>query len=709
MLAKLAFRNVRRASRDYAIYFITVALGVALFYAFNAVRSQAVLFDAMSADSIRMLNLLTMLIGLFSVVVACVLGFLVVYANRFLIRRRRREFGTYLLLGMSAGRVSRVLLFETVLVGVASLVVGLGLGIAVSQGLSFATAALMGSTMTKYRFIVSSEAFGLTALCFIAVFAVSALANAIYIRRCKLVTLLSSHQTNEHVGIERMPLRVAGFVISLVLLALAYWQLAINGMQVIDGHFWAATTLMLVGTFLFFWSVAGFAIFALTRTKGIYLKGIRMFTVRQIASKLNTAFVSMSVVCVMLFLALTTASVGMGLLELFAGNIEQTTRYDATIQASPMYYDIPDTAWKDERERYEGDIAACLADLAGTWSDAVRASAQLDYWPSGVTYQALLDQVPNVESLKKADMLEAIGSTQMQVIPISQYNACCALIEEPGIQLAADEFAIDNAISGYDELGGAMNDPSVTMQMAGMTLHGHGSLAHAPLETSAVSSTALQIIVPDEVVAKLHETLGFPDYSYLNVMYRSDRTQGDKALKQALMEALPLNEGVTPSSEEIDEQFQAGPWPATRVYTGRAMADQASGLRMVIAFLALYIGFVMLVATAAVLAIQQLSETTDSLGRYRRLSDLGCELRRIFGSLRTQTTVYFCAPLVLAACHTVCAVVVIGGTLFSELGVDPTNLIGIAAGSIVGVYAVYLIATYLLSKSIVRSSVFSES
>ena len=196
MLAKLAFRNVRRAGRDYAIYFITVALGVALFYAFNAVHSQAILFDALSADSVRMLDLLNMMIGMFSVVVACVLGFLVVYTNRFLIRRRRREFGTYLLLGMSAGRVSRVLLFETVLVGLASLVAGLVIGIAVSQGLSFATAALMGTTMTKYRFIVSADALGLTALCFVAIFAVSAIVDVIYIRRCKLITLLSAHEGN---------------------------------------------------------------------------------------------------------------------------------------------------------------------------------------------------------------------------------------------------------------------------------------------------------------------------------------------------------------------------------------------------------------------------------------------------------------------------------------------------------------------------------
>ena len=602
--------------------------------------------------------------------------------------------------------MSRVLLFETVLVGLASLAVGLVLGIAVSQGLSFATAALMGTTMTKYRFIVSPEALGLTALCFVAIFAVSAIVDVIYIRRCKLVTLLSAHEANERAGIARMPLRVAGFIVAVGLIACAYWQLSVNGMREIDPHFWAATALMLAGTFLFFWSVAGFVIFALTHAKGVYLKGIRMFTVRQIASKVNTAFVSMGVVCVMLFLALTTASVGMGLLELFTGNIEQATRFDATIQSSPLYFDEDEGAsWREDRDRFGGDIAACLASRTDKWEGVVRESAQLDYWRTGVHYQALLDQIPNVGDLKDADMLEAIGGTAIQVISVSQVNAACALIGEPGIDLGADEFAMDNTLAGYDDLARAMVAESVKLDVAGLSLHGQGSLQSVPLETSAMADVSLQVIVPDEVAARLAAAGEAPAFSYLDVMYRENREQGDKALAGALAEAVPLPSGARPASGDLDDQFRKVPWPVTNVYTGRGMVEQAGGLRMVISFLALYIGLVMLVATAAVLAIQQLSETADSLGRYRRLSDLGCDLRQIFGSLRTQTIVYFCAPLVLAASHTVCAVSVVGSTLFSELGVDPTNLIGIAAGCIVGIYAVYLVAAYLLSKSIVRNAI----
>lgn len=705
MLARLAVSNVRRAWRDYAIYFITVAFGVALFYAFNAVRSQAVLFDALSADSVRMIDLLTMLIGLFSVVVACVLGFLVVYANRFLIRRRRREFGTYLLLGMGAGRVSLVLLLETILVGLASLAVGLMLGIAISQGLSFATAALIGTTMTKYRFIVSGDALGLTIVCFAVIFAVSALVDVVYVRRCKLISLLSSRETNEGGIVGRISLRVVGFAVAVALLACAYWQLAVNGMREIDAHFWVATALMLAGTFLFFWSVAGFVIFALTHAQGVYLKGIRMFTVRQIASKVNTAFVSMGVVCVMLFFALTTASVGMGLLELFAGNIEQITRYDASIVSSPQFFNNPGTAWEDEYRRYDGDIAACLASRTGAWGQAVRESAQVDYWPSGAMYQELLYQIPDVGDVLDANVLAAIESTEIRVVSASQYNACCALIGEEGIRLEPREFAVDNTIVGYDDLGRAISGKDVTLRVAGTTLGGYGELQCVPLETSAMSDVALVVVVPDEVVAALRQDTAFPEQSILNVAYKGDREQGDADLAAVLAEVSPLPEGATPSSDDIEAQYKKGPWPVSNVYTGRAMADQASGLRMVIAFLALYIGFVMLVATAAILAIQQLSETADSLGRYRRLSDLGCDMRRICGSLRAQTTVYFCAPIALAVCHTACAVGVVGATLFSELGVDPTGLIGIAAGFIAAVYLVYLVVTYLLSKSIVRSAI----
>ena len=192
MLAKLAFRNVRRSVRDYAIYFVTLVFGVAVFYAFNSVTGQSILFDLEDTATASVFEMTGQMLGMFSVVIACVLGFLVLYANGFLIRRRKQEFGTYLMLGMNPSSVSVIVLLETVAVGLVSLGVGLALGFALSQGLSFVTAGLFNIQMEQYRFVFSTNAFLLTLGYFVLIFAVTGLFNTLSIRRYKLIDLLSA-------------------------------------------------------------------------------------------------------------------------------------------------------------------------------------------------------------------------------------------------------------------------------------------------------------------------------------------------------------------------------------------------------------------------------------------------------------------------------------------------------------------------------------
>lgn len=707
MLFKLALRNVRRSARDYAIYFITVMLGVAMFYAFNAISDQAVLFDALSADSQRMVSLLNTLIGIFSYAVAFVLGFLVVYANRFLIRRRKREFGTYLVLGMGSGRVSRILLYETAIVGLASLVVGLAVGICISQGLSFATAALMGTTMSKYQFIVSGKAVLLTVGCFLVVFAVSAAINIVYIGRCKLVKLLSSHQGNETSGKFNVPVRVIVFILSVAVLAAAYWQLHINGMELIDEHFVAATALMIAGTLMFFWSVSGFAVALATGAKGAYYRGISMFTVRQVSSKINTAFASMAVVCVMLFFALTTTSVGMGLVKVFVGNLEETTAYDMTLTTmwAEYMYEDPESYENAIRlyEEYDGDIAACITDKGGSWDHFVRDYAQLDYYGAGITYSEILEDIPGIEDVLSDSLRESSQRLEVKLVGVSQYNAQCRLLGKQGIELADGECAVNNLMQGTDVTAQALVDNGVRIAVAGTELRFSGKVLGTPMRTTAVSDVTLEVIVPDAVIDSLAAQGVVPTNS-MNIMYSVDRATGDDMYARYMAQAFPMDAdqaerwGYDPETTAV----QYG-WPVSAYYSGQEMADQASGLRMVISYLALYIGFVLLVATAAILAIQQLSETADSMPRYQRLATLGCDAKTILRSLRTQTVVFFLAPLALAACHTACAVAVVSRTLFSEIGIDATEPIILCVGLVLLVYAIYLLATYLLSKSFVRT------
>ena len=724
MLAKLAFRNVRRSIKDYGVYFVTLVLAVAVFYAFNSVQSQSILFDMESEGSASVFQLTGQFLGMFSVLIACVLGFLVLYANGFLIRRRKQEFGTYLMLGMNPRAVSAIVLMETLTVGLVSLVVGLALGFALSQALSFVTAGLFSIQMTQYRFVFSSDAFALTLMCFALIFVVTALFNTLSIRRYKLIDLLSARSRNARFRVRNPWVSLAGFVVAVGVIAWAYVTLIDSGVASFGEGFWRATVLMVVGTFLFFWSLAGFALAVIERTRGVYFKGLAMFTTRQIASKVNTAFLSLSVVCVMLFFSLTVFSTGMGLTRVFTGDIEDSTFYDATLSANVYLntggthdpdelaaMDEEDRAYQDvadekaaavlaDAEAYDWDIAAKLASASpALWEQLVERALQLDVYQSAeVTYGTFIERFGATTG--NGSMDQTVAPQGVALMGASQFNALAELTGRPTVDVGESGYAVNNVLDMTSSLSEGMVREGQTIEVAGHELASTGKVMGQPLETTTFFSGGAELIVPDAVIEDMRAQGAVPDSSRLNVMYKMDRAEGDKLLGQLLAEALPANAEVAASGWT----FGPKPWPVTTSYTAEEVLDQSNGMNLMISYLALYIGFVFLIATAAVLAIQQLSETSDSLPRYKVLAEIGCDRRMIFRSLRGQVIVYFLMPLALAVAHTVCAVGVISSTVLEQLGVsiaEPALMTAVLAAV---VYGSYLLVTYYASRGIIRTS-----
>ena len=723
MLAKLAFRNIGRSVKDYSVYFVTLVFGVAVFYAFNSVTSQSILFDLEDAASASVFEMTGQFIGMFSVVIACVLGFLVLYANGFLIRRRKQEFGTYLMLGMNPRSVSAIVLMETAAVGFVSLVVGLALGFALSQGLSFVTAGLFNIEMTQYRFIFSVDGFVLTLMCFVLIFAVTGLFNTLSMRRYKLIDLLSARSKNARFRVRNPWISLVGFVAAVGVVAWSYLTLLDNGLMQFDEGFWKATVLMVIGTFLLFWSLAGFALAVIERTRGIYFKGLAMFTMRQIASKVNTAFVSLSVVCIMLFFSLTVFSTGMGLARAFSGNIEDGTVYDATLTANVYlnaggvhdeealasmseedreYQRVADekaAAVTADAEAYGWDIAAKLANSSPVWDRLVDRSAQIDAFVNDdVSYGELMDRYGHDTGNEKQN--EALHNQGVTLIGVSQFNAAAELSGRPTVDVGEDGYAVNNTLDAMKALSEAVSRKGETIEAAGRTLTATGELRSQPLEDAAFSASGAELIVPDAVIAELRAQGAIPEQSLLNLMYKTDRVEGDKLLAEMLAEVSPASAEVAASGWA----FGPKPWPVTLSFTAEEVLVQSSGMNLMISYLALYIGFVFLIATAAILAIQQLSETSDSLGRYQVLAEIGCDRRMIFRSLRTQVLVYFLVPLALAVSHTVCAVGIISDSVLAQLGVsvlEPAMMTGVLVGI---VYGAYLLVTYFASRSIIRAS-----
>lgn len=696
MYAKIALGNVRKSFRDFSVFFLTLAFGVCVFYAFGSITDQAAVID-MAEDQRRMVQALSDILTGLSVFVVVILGFLVVYANRFLIRRRKREFGIYLTLGMDTRHVSWIVVMETLVVGVLALAVGLLLGIGLSQVMMYVTAGLFEATIQGFVFAFSPSACLSTMACFAGIFLVTIVFNVTTVSRYKLIDLINADKVSEKVRLRSLPLSVVLFLVSLVLIGVAYKTLLEHGMMEEGPYFAIATGLVTAGTLLFFFSISGFALRALQASPRAYLSGLNMFVMRQLNSRINTAWLSISLVCAMLFLAIcgvcTGFSVATGMNEaLVAG-----TRYDMSLVSYPTgMLGERDAQGPAAADGYDA-IARLRADIP-EFDELFRDAVQVNTYDLDANGEPLVDVT--VEDLAAGtdyasnatmdQMLLGSSATKLVLVPVSQYNALCAMIGEPGLDLGEDGCAFWNDMSSLNEFWGAVAEQNPELVVQGRTLSFvESAVVSTPFSDSGASGTISgAIIVPDDVIP---EGLG-PSTTVVNLMYDGDRAEMNEAATSAIDEAYG---DIMGQGETIEA------WPVWNPINAQGLLDQSSGTTVVVTYLAIYIGVILLVSCATVLALQQLSEAADNVGRYRVLAELGAERRMINRALLAQVGVYFLFPLVVAVAHAAVALSVVNDIVALLTGFQiGTALVGTVA-FVVALYGGYFLVTYLTSRSLI--------
>ena len=332
MFFKLAIHNVRRSLRDYAIYFLTLTFGVCLFYVFNSMDSQQAM-TSLNSNQREIIQLLTSAIGYVSIFISFILGFLVVYSNRFLMKRRKKELGIYMLLGMDKGKISRILIIETLLIGIFSLGIGLAVGIFASQGLSAITAGIFEMDLSSFQFTFSLSAFYKTLLYFGIIFLIVMIFNTISISKYKLITLLQASRKNESFKVRNIWISIIAFIVSIACFAAAYYLVLTRGWES-GGMLLTCIILGCVGTLLFFFSLSGILLRVIKTNKKLYYKGLNMFIFRQISSKINTAFISIGLICLMLFVTMVTFSAGISIAHASSQAVKSAAPYDISITKS---------------------------------------------------------------------------------------------------------------------------------------------------------------------------------------------------------------------------------------------------------------------------------------------------------------------------------------------------------------------------------------
>lgn len=660
MFFKLSFRNVRRSMKDYAIYFLTLMFGVCIFYVFNSVQAQQSMLEVSEVQTLMLQNL-SMLLGYVSVFVSIILGFLIIYANKFLIKRRKRELGLYMLLGMEKGSISRILICETLFIGVISLLVGLLIGTLLSQGLAVVTAKMFAVRLKSFSFAFSSEACLKTILYFGIIYLLVMVFNSVSISKCKLISLLNAHKQNEKFKMKKLWMSVVLFLLAVGCLGTAYFLICKNKLLTINLELTASIVLGMVGTLLFFMSLSGFLLRLVKSSRRIYLKNLNMFVLRQINSKINTTYLSMTVICLLLFVAILTLSTGMSMASIMTKDLEETTPYDASIT-----YKLP-----------EGETDLDLIADAQQYSDLSFAQQmqQVSYRSDPqLTYQELIKG--GMETLSNQYSLDRFASSFVPVIGISDYNHLMELQGKRGLDLAENAFAIN---CNFDEVFGIFNYYLGNVRQ--LTVGGIELTAAMPqvventIDLTGMKMDTGTLIVPDEVAVQL------PIVSKMAVFqYGEDKDQAETEFSALV---------------EQSDHFQFSDTKLT-IY------QQMAGSKTMLSYIAIYLGIVFLLTSAAVLALQQLSESADNLERYGLLRKIGVEPRMINRSLLAQIAIYFFIPLALALVHSAVGVFVISQLLKQFGEMDITGNVIATVVSLIVIYGAYFLATYLGSKTMIR-------
>ncbi|MBM6785595.1 ABC transporter permease [Collinsella tanakaei] len=726
MLCKLALGNVRRAGRDYLVYLLTLTLAVTVFYAFNTISIQIDLADIASE------GLATSLGGIISgltVFLAIVMGFLMVYANNFIMKRRKKEFGLYQVLGMSRGQVARVMALETFIVSAAALVLGIVLGLALSWLMTFFTASLFKTQIADFHFFFSVSALFITVVCLLAIFAVTLVFNLRVVARARVIDLMSAGRQNEAIRTRNPWVAAAVFLVGLAAIVVAYVRLLNDGLPY-DGSpegmqkFLITTVTVVIGTILFFFGLSGFLLKALQAARGLYWRGLNMVTMRQLAAKVNTVSFSMAMIAMLLFLAITSVTAGMSLADVMNTSVERGTPVDYTtvvvyysgstvdeLNADPtvtggeggvVFAEAEEPVDVMEMSRRQTVNAGTddaqpfdLASIAG-------GTIQVDLYestPRGADMPVvnLLDLCEEVdEELPQGIDETGVTGLGLTVMRESNYNEYLRFRGMDPIVLGEDGYTIlsdmgESVNRIYDKVLGE----GVELTIGGRVLYPVQDRVNEDASTFVNAMFGMNsgtIVLPDSLV----DQLNLPPYqSYLMLNY-ADGVNPDDA--DAYIGEYREYGDITDTAGNL-----VGAWgvEATRTSTYESV-DSMNGL---ISYLAIYIGFVLVVACAAILTIQQLSGVSDASKNYRILAELGTSDREISHSVLVQQTIFFVFPVVVGVAHSIVALSIIIDLVEVFGGLTIGGTVGFTTLIFLIAYGGYFCVTYLMSKGIVRDAI----
>ncbi len=674
MLFKLSLKNISKSIKDYAIYFFTLILGVAIFYVFNAIDDQSVMMKV-SSTTAEIIKLMTNVLSGVSVFVSIILAFLIVYASRFLIKRRNKEFGVYLTLGMSKKKISLILFIETLIIGIVSLVVGLGIGFLLSQLMSILVANMFEADLTRFQFVFSTNACIKTLIYFSIMYFVVMIFNTINISKCKLIDLMHYNKKSEKIKLKNPLFCTIVFIISCIALGFAYYQVT-GGIEKMTNanSIFVPIGVGAVSTFFVFWSLSGLLLKIFISMKNTYYKGLNSFTLRQFSSKINTMTFSMTIICLMLFITICVLSSALSMKNSLNKNVVEFSPRDIEI-SKPANVDLEINDFTDKQiENYKLSFEEIFTKNGFDFKKFKNIVYFSLYADDYVTLKSTLGTYykttkKNYPFLRYDDSIVLMKN--------SDYNNLANNFNLEKINLNSDQYAV---VGNYKEMIDIKNEAlkrnTEIIVNQRIYLPKYKKAINGFYEMGSQKSEIGFIVLPDDA---LNENQKISNKMVADYNGNQDDIEKD------------VTSFLNNTSKYI-----------ITFNTKKDIRDASVGLGAIVTFLGLYLGIIFLISCAAILALKELSESSDNVEKFVVLRKIGVDEQELNKALFKQIGIFFMFPLILAIIHSIFGVMFCNKIL-KTMGVS-FNLKSVIITSlfIIFIYGGYFFITYICSKNIIK-------
>jgi len=669
MLFKLSVRNMSRSLREYALYFGTLIIAVSIFYVFNSLSSQdfleSVLFRAPEHFTANIEGAMTTI----STFISVLLIFLIIYGNSFIIKRRKKELGVYLTLGMERGDVAKILFGETFLIAALSIIIGIAVGTPLSQLISVLIFHLLDIYIPGLTFAFSWSVVLRTVLYFAVVFLSVSIVNIVTVANSKILSLLSGG--SKQLSYSKLFGALSGIAIIITIIGFGYWAFEMLTFEFVDiihttpgldGLYWTqpgidttrtvlAFVAGIIGTFAFFFSLAGLLIFILKNSKKVTFCGLNIFTLRQLTRRLHFNWLSLTLITIMMTISIFMLVAGRGLVLNRLGAMEYNNRpFAGTIS-------IRDTPDFDSLEVVDEVFLLREFEMSNTRIDSIIDVEIPDWleWINGFAYEDV----------------RAIFDFHNAPLPTPENNEILLLVS--GLDIDETYLLRDQITVSYFE-------------------DYHARRSNLLEETFEIVLTVVpeNLLLYDDQVLIFHQVvLVFPPSFDLNdvpFIHSWDGVLGreknhflfnfntDYRIAEPIFWEFASNipaDGFSWVEYDILNTTGNNVFNAT---TTNWIRVNSNLMTIFFTFATLYIGVIFLLVSLTILFMQQLIDIVESEQRYITLSKLGVDYKMRSRSLLAQGVVYFLIPLTIGSLHSFLALQMVLPVFSGEFGDAPVGI-----------------------------------